>query len=135
MIGLVFIIASIIVTVFGLYFYTDMLKKISNHPEDFQQLFPQFMIKLAMSEFIPVALIVYGIINLPKGVDPEALVTPFVILLAIVVLNVFLVFSRTNMYIPKEEQPDPLKTIKFISIMILNTIPFISIIMLLTTVA
>ncbi|NBJ68797.1 hypothetical protein [Roseburia sp. 1XD42-34] len=125
MIAYVFVAAAALAMLPILVLFKMNVEKLKQDPSLQTKVQTNMMIGVAISEFLPILLIIYGFSQMELVTDVSDLYTPATILIFLVVFTVFFIFLQNKVDVP-EEAKSIVKQFSFISIALILAIPIIA---------
>lgn len=124
----IFVLAAAI-AVFGiLIFYKRNVELIKEDPSNTPEAHKNFFIGAAISESIPLILVIMGIVNLEQ-VPMEEIYFPAIIVVFLMVFSLFFIFLQRAVGTDEESKPR-VTTFSLIAVAVTNAIPFIALLFL-----
>lgn len=127
----VFVIATILAITPILVIFKVMIERIKENPEQREKAHMQFFIGVALSEFIPIILIVYGFANLTPVASIDELYTPGLIIILFTIVAAFFIFLQRTVGVA-EDIKQFINLFAMIALAMTTAIPIISIVALIT---
>ena len=103
--------------------------RIKENPERREKIYSQFFIGIALSESIPLILIVYGFANLSPVASIEELYAPGLIIILFTIIAAIFIFLQRAVDVT-DEIKGVVATFSFIALAMTTAIPIISIVAL-----
>ncbi|MFD1851637.1 hypothetical protein [Oceanobacillus bengalensis] len=129
MVTYIFVLAAAI-AVFGITtVFRVNINKIKENPELLQKAQTNLFIGAALSESIPILLIVYGFIKMEQVSSIEELFIPAIIILFLMAYAVITVLLQSKIDVD-EDKKGLIRSFSFIGIALINAIPIISLVAL-----
>lgn len=125
----IFVIATIIAIVPILIISKIAMDRIKESPEQREKIYSQFFIGIALSETIPIILIIYGFANLSAVANIEELYTPGLIIILFTIVAAIFIFLQRAVDVT-EEIKGMVSTFSLIALAMTTAIPIISIVAL-----
>ncbi|MUK89697.1 hypothetical protein GMD78_15110 [Ornithinibacillus sp. L9] len=125
----VFSLAAVLAVVPMLIVFKINIEKLKENPENIGKLQTNFFIGAAISEAIPLILIVFGIANMETVAATDELLIPGIIVILTMVIGSFFVFLQRSVGVP-EELKEQVTTFAMVGVALINAIPIISIVSL-----
>lgn len=125
----VFVIATILAITPILIIFKVMLGRLKENPEQSGKIQSQFFIGVALSETIPLILIVYGFMNLTTASSVEEIYAPGLIIILFTALAAFFIFIQRAVDVGEEIKP-VVNSFALIALAMTTAIPIISIVAL-----
>lgn len=125
----IFVVAVILAIIPMLILFKLSMERIKDDPEQIAKVQTHFLIGAALSEAIPIILIVYGFANLTPVNNVQELYMPGIIILLIVSASLFFIMLQRAVNI-EEDVKGIINQFVIISLGITNAIPMVSIIAL-----
>lgn len=131
MIPYVFLAATVISIVPILIIFKSSLEKIKLDPENRPQITVQFLIGVALSELIPIGLLIYGFTQASPVADMQELMLPGLIIILVTGVANFFIFLQKKVDMEEEVTP-AVQLFSLISSSVVNAVPIVSIVALVT---
>ncbi|MFC4025007.1 hypothetical protein ACFOUV_14530 [Oceanobacillus longus] len=128
-----FTVAAVIAVIGIMVVFKINIDKMKENPEQFGKAQNNFFIGVALSESIPIILIVFGLIN-AEPVPMEELYIPAAIVIMMMVFAAFFIFLQRNVDVA-EDQKQQVNSFSLIALMLANAIPIIALVMMFINVA
>jgi len=125
----IFVIATILAITPILIIYKIAMERIKENPEQIAKAQSQFFIGVALSETIPIILIVYGFSNLTTVASIEEIYAPGLIIILFTALAAFFIFLQRAVDVTEELKP-MITIFSLIGLAMCTAIPIISIVAL-----
>ena len=125
-----FAFAAILAVIPILLLYKINVEKIKENPDDFGSVQTKFFIGVAISETLPIILIVLGMMDLTSASSMEELYIPGLIVIISFIFAPFFILLQKSVGVP-EEAKQKVNTFSMISWAMVNAIPIISLVGLL----
>jgi len=125
----IFVIAVTIAILPILIIYKVTIERIKEQPKQLAKAQTQFLIGSALSEVIPIILIVYGFSNLAPVEDIQELYIPGIIIILITSISAFFILLQRTVGVEKDIQ-GIVNQFAILSLSITSALPIISIIAL-----
>lgn len=125
----IFVIAVAIAILPILIIYKVTIERIKEQPKQLAKAQTQFLIGSALSEVIPIILIVYGFSNLAPVEDIQELYIPGIIIILITSISAFFILLQRTVGVEKDIQ-GIVNQFAILSLSITSALPIISIIAL-----
>lgn len=125
----IFVIATILAITPILMIYKIAMGKLKENPEQVGKVQSQFFIGVALSETIPIILIVYGFSNLKMVESIEAIFAPGLIIVLFAALAAFFIFLQRAVDVT-EDIKQMVNSFSLIALAMSTAIPIISIVAL-----
>jgi F0F1-type ATP synthase membrane subunit c/vacuolar-type H+-ATPase subunit K len=123
------VLASIIAVVGILTFFKRNLEKIKENPEMTGKHQTNLFIGAAISEAIPIVLIIIGFVNMAPVGSVDELVVPFTIIIGLIVFAIIYIFLQSRIDVD-ENAKFVVRSFGIITAGLVNAIPIISLVML-----
>lgn len=127
----IFVIATILAITPILIVYKIAMDRLKENPEQNSKIYSQFFIGVALSETIPIILIIYGFANLTMVASIEEIYTPGLIIILFTALAALFIFLQRAVDVT-EDLKGMVTTFSFIALAMSTAIPIISIVALFT---
>jgi len=124
------VLASVIAVIGILAFFKRNLEKIKDNPEMIEKYQTNLFIGSAISEAIPIVLIIIGFVNMEPVRSVDELVVPFTIIVGLIVFSIIYIFLQSRIDVDENIMP-VVRGFGLISASLVMAIPIISIVMLL----
>ncbi|MEC5424521.1 hypothetical protein QGM71_13555 [Virgibacillus sp. C22-A2] len=121
----IFITAAVLAVIPILFLYKINMEKLKEDPKQINKVQRNFMIGVAVSEIIPLILLVYGFMNLTPVSGIEELFLPGIILLFLVGYSIFFVLLQKNFDV-KPETKATISSFAMVSLPITMAFPIIA---------
>ncbi|WP_087973594.1 hypothetical protein [Oceanobacillus rekensis] len=128
-----FVAAAVIAVIGIMIVFKINMDKIKENPEQLENAQQKFFIGVAMSESIPILLVIFALIN-AEPVPVEDLYLPMAIVILMMVFAAFFIFLQRNVDVEKA-QKQQVNTFSMIALMLANAIPIIALVMMFINVA
>src|SRR5690625_3084335 len=125
----IFVIATIVAIIPILIISKIAMGRIKENPEQREKIYSQFFIGIALSETIPLILIVYGFANLSIVASIKELYVPGLIIILFTIVAAFFIFLQRAVDVT-EDIKGMVTTFSFIALAMITAIPIISIVAL-----
>lgn len=109
--------------------FKKSLDQLKENPENVEKIQSKLFIGAAISESIPILLIVYGFINMDSVTTINELFVPIVIVVALMVFSIIYIFTQSRIDVDPDKKPI-IRSFSFIGMGLVNAIPIIALIML-----
>lgn len=126
-----FVVAAILAAVSISVLFKINIGKIKEQPELANKVQTNFFIGVAISEAIPLILLIFGIINTETVSSIEQLFIPAIIIILTIVCASFFLFLQSKVDVIEENKAS-VTTFTAIGIAMVNAIPLISLVFLFT---
>ena len=123
----IFLIAVILAIVPSLIIFKVFVDKLKNNPEESQSIMTKFMAGIALSEVIPILLIVYGFSHLEQVQDVNELLMPGMIIVLLMAFSIFFIFLQRSVNMDEKLKPT-INQFAMISVAFCQSIPIVSIV-------
>jgi F0F1-type ATP synthase membrane subunit c/vacuolar-type H+-ATPase subunit K len=124
-----FAFAAILAVIPILLLFKMNIEKIKENPDVFASIQTKFFIGVAISEVIPLILLVFGMMDLSPAASMEELYLPGLIVILAMAFAPFFIVLQRSVGVP-EEAKQAVNTFSFIGIAVANAIPLISLVCL-----
>ncbi|GIO26909.1 hypothetical protein [Ornithinibacillus bavariensis] len=124
-----FAAAAILAVLPILFLFKLNMEKIKENPSEIGSIQTKFFIGVAISEVIPIILIVFGMMNLTPVESLNELLVPGIIVIFALIFAPFFIFLQRFVGAP-EESKQAITTFSMIGLALANAIPLISFISL-----
>lgn len=125
----IFVVATILAITPILIIFKITMERIKENPEQRGKIQTQFFIGVALSETIPIILIVYGFSNLTTVSSIEELYAPGLIIVLFALVAAFFVFLQRTIGVP-DDIKEVVNSFALIALAMTTAIPLISIVAL-----
>ncbi|MFD2044466.1 hypothetical protein ACFSTA_09095 [Ornithinibacillus salinisoli] len=125
----VFVLAAILAVVPMLIVFKINMEKLKENPDQSGKLQQNFFIGAALSETVPLILIIFGIANMEEVASIEELFIPGIIVILTMVIGTFFVFLQRSVGVP-EESKQLVTTFAMVGVALVNAIPIIALVSL-----
>jgi F0F1-type ATP synthase membrane subunit c/vacuolar-type H+-ATPase subunit K len=125
----IFVAAAVLAVIPILILYKVNVEKLKEKPESQGKVQTNFMIGIAVSEVIPLILIVFGFVNLEQAANIEELFIPGLIVLFTIAFSIFFIFLQKNIGVDPETKK-VINSFSMVSVPLATAIPTISLIAL-----
>lgn len=126
-----FVVAAVLAVLPILILFKIMIERIKENPENIGKIQVQFFIGVALSEILPLILIVYGFANIETVASAEEIYLPIIITLLMVGFANFFIFLQRLVDV-EEDMKNAIFTFSAISMALTSSIPIVSILALFT---
>ncbi|SHF76540.1 hypothetical protein [Ornithinibacillus halophilus] len=123
----IFVLAAVLAVIPILIIFKINFEKVKENPEIIGQVQTKFFTGAAISEAIPLVLIVMGMANIESANSISELYLPGLIVLLLMGFSAFFVMLQRGVGVP-EEAKQQANTFTMIGIMIANAIPIVSLV-------
>ncbi|MFD2627979.1 hypothetical protein [Oceanobacillus kapialis] len=124
-----FVAAAALAAIPLLILFKVLVSKLKENPESLANIQQKFFMGVAISEAIPLLLIIYGYINLEPVDSIQELYIPGIIILFIMAYAIFFIFLQKNVDVTPEAKPT-VQSFTFISIALAMSVPIIALVSL-----
>jgi len=125
----VFVIATILAITPILIIFKIAMERIKENPEQISKIQSRFFIGVALSEAIPLILIVYGFSNLTTVATIKDVYTPGLIIILFTALAAFFIFLQRAVGVPEDIKP-VINSFSLVALAMTTAIPIIAIVAL-----
>jgi F0F1-type ATP synthase membrane subunit c/vacuolar-type H+-ATPase subunit K len=125
----IFVAAAALAVIPILILFKINVEKLKENPEVRGKVQTNFMIGVAVSEIIPIILIIFGFVNMEQAANIEELYIPGLIILFIMAFSVFFIFLQKNVGVDPAART-VINAFSIVSIPLSTAIPIISLIAL-----
>lgn len=125
----IFVIATILAITPILMIFKVMVGRLKEKPEQSSKIQSQFFIGVAMSETIPMILIVYGFVNLTSATNIEEVYAPGLVIILFTALAAFFIFIQRAVDVG-EDIKQMVNSFALIALAMTTAVPIISIVAL-----
>lgn len=126
-----FMFAAVIAALSILTVYRIFIGKVKQHPDDRPKLLSQFMIRVAISETLPLILLVLAFMNIETVTNINELYLPGLVVLITMAFVPFFIFLQTKVDVT-EETKSAVKHSSYLAIGLAMAIPISSFVGLIT---
>ncbi|RKQ34340.1 hypothetical protein [Oceanobacillus halophilus] len=123
------VLAAVIAVIGILAVFKRSVSQLKENPDNLEKIQTKLFIGVAISESIPILLIIYGFINMETVSSIDELFVPMVIVIALMVFSIFYVFTQSRLDVEPEHKP-MIRTFGFMGMGLVNAIPIIALVML-----
>lgn len=128
--GLYIYVAAAAIAVFGITFvFKSNVEKIKADPEQAPKAQTNFFIGAAISETLPIILLVLGLINQETAGSMEDIYFPAILIIMLMAFAVFFIMLQRSVGVP-EDSKNIVDTFSFIAIAMANAIPIAALVFL-----
>jgi len=128
--GIYFYVIAAAMAVLGvLFFFKTNVEKMKENPEVRGAAYNNFFIGVALSEVIPIALIVFAYATTDPVLEMNDVMLPGIIILLLMAVSMFFIFMQRAVGVP-EESRNVVNQFSMIAIAIVNAVPIISLVFL-----
>ncbi|WP_231889804.1 hypothetical protein [Oceanobacillus sp. Castelsardo] len=124
------VLAAAIAAIGILFFFKRNLEKIKENPAMIEKYQTKLFIGSAISEAIPIVLIIIGFVNIEPIGSVDELIVPFTIIIGLIVFAIIYIFLQSRIDVD-ENAKSVVRNFGLISIGLVIAIPVISLVMLL----
>lgn len=125
----IFVIAAVLAVIPILFVYKITMERIKENPGVVAKAQTHFFIGVALSEVIPIILIVFGMANLVPVNNTEELFLPAIIIFLLIGFSTLFIFLQRAFDVEKEAK-EAVHTFAMISFAISNAIPIVALVSL-----
>lgn len=125
----IFVVATIVAITPILIVFKIAMERIKENSEQARKVQSQFFIGVALSETIPIILIVYGFSNLTTVADINEVFAPGLIIILFTALAAFFIFLQRAVGVPDDMKP-MVNSFSLVALAMTTAIPIISIVAL-----
>lgn len=122
-----FVLATLLAIVPILVIFKVSMERIKENPRSASKSQVQFMIGVALSDMIPIIIIIYAFMNIATVQDITELYSPGIIIILSVIIALFFIFLQRIVDVEKEAK-NIVDSFTLISMALVVSIPIISII-------
>lgn len=126
-IAYLFVAAAALAVIPILFFFKISMEELKENPSEKNKIQANFFKWVAISEALPILLIVLGIMNLNSVSSIEELYSPGLIVVVLMVVAVLFIFLQKSIGVPQEVKVF-VKTFAMIGLIITNAIPLVAIV-------
>lgn len=127
----IFVAAAVLAVIPILVLFKVNMEKLKEDPKQREKIQTRFMIGVALSEAIPILLIVWGFIEVAPVSSMEELYIPGIIVIFIMVFAAFFIFLQKSVGVAPEAK-QTINSFAMVSIPIAMAIPIIALVSLFT---
>lgn len=98
----IFVLAAVLAAIPILILFKVNLEKLKENPEARGKVQNNFMVGIAVSEIIPILLIIYGFVNMEQAAGMEELYIPGLIILFVMAFSIGFIFLQKNIDVVPE---------------------------------
>lgn len=129
-----YVIAAAMAVLAILFFYKMNVEKIKETPEKVGKAHTNFFMGAAMSEAIPIILIIFAYTSIEPVQAVEGLIIPGIFIVLIMLFSVFFIFLQRSVGVP-EESKSAVNQFSMIAIAMANAVPIVAIVFLFLSLA
>lgn len=130
----IFVLATVLLIVPFLFLFKVTIEKVKEDPAQFPKIFTQFIVWIAIFEFLPILLIIFGFVNKRTVTNISDIYLPVGLILIFTLVAIFFVFLQTRVDII-EEAKAYVQRMMIIAMTLIVPIPLLAMIGLLSLVA
>ncbi|WP_156290911.1 hypothetical protein [Oceanobacillus salinisoli] len=123
------VVAAVIAVAGILFAFKSNIDKIKQEPDKLEKYQTKLFIGAAISEAIPIILIIYGFSAMETVALLTELYVPMTIVIALIVFSMIYIFLQTRLDVDEELKP-AIRSFGIIGLGLVNAIPIISLVML-----
>ena len=128
--GLYIYVLAAAIAVFGiLIVFKINVEKIKENPDQREKAQQNFFIGAAISESLPIILLIFGIISMETATSMEELYLPAIIIIMLMAFAVFFIFLQRTVGVDAKSK-EVIKIFSFIGIAMANAVPIIALMFL-----
>ncbi|MBP1971515.1 F0F1-type ATP synthase membrane subunit c/vacuolar-type H+-ATPase subunit K [Virgibacillus natechei] len=127
MMAYIFVVAAVLAVIPILFLFKKNLEKLKEDPTQVNKVQINFMIGVAVSEIIPILLMVYGFIELSPVEEVSELYIPGFIILLFMGMAVFFINSQRRVDV-EDHARNTVNSFATISIALVNAIPIMALV-------
>jgi F0F1-type ATP synthase membrane subunit c/vacuolar-type H+-ATPase subunit K len=126
-----FVIAAILAAISISVLFKINIGKIKEQPEQTSQIQTNFFIGVAISEAIPIVLLIFGLINTETVSSNQQLFIPAIIIILTIICASFFLFLQSKVDVVEENKAS-VTSFTAIGMAMVNAIPIIALVLLFT---
>ena len=128
--GLYIYVLAAAIAVFGILIaFKINVEKIKENPDQREKAQQNFFIGVAISESIPIILLIFGFINMETASSMEEIYLPVILVIMLMAFAIFFVFLQRSVGVEAKSK-EVIKVFSFIGIAMANAIPIIALVFL-----
>ncbi|MFA1822488.1 hypothetical protein ACDX78_20390 [Virgibacillus oceani] len=125
----IFVAAAVLAVIPIIILFKVNVEKLKENPESQGKVQTNFMIGIAVSEVIPLILIIFGFVNMEQAASIEELFIPGLIVLFTIAFSIFFIFLQKNVGVDPATKK-VINSFSMVSIPLSTAIPTVSLIAL-----